>query len=75
MKKIKKPKYIFNYMETDNNSNYYLIILIIIFMAISLFLIRKFCIKNKLWIYKDIRIAKELELINTSKEQFLIKYS
>ena len=74
-KKIKKPRNIFNYMEADNNSNYYLIIFIIIFMAISLFLIRKFCIKNKLWIYKDITTAKVLESINTSKEQFLIKYS
>ena len=70
-KKIIKPKEIINYVDNKQNKNIFLLFIIVfIFIVAILYIIRIFCIKNKKWIFKDKRNAKELELINKSREFF-----
>ena len=70
-KKIIKPKEIINYVDNKQNKNIFLLFIIdFIFIVAILYIIRIFCIKNKIWIFKDKRNAKELELINKSIEFF-----
>ena len=68
-KKIINPKEIINYVDNRSNKNLFLTISIIFIFIIAIFcIIRIFCIKKKIWIFKYKRNAKELELINKSRE-------
>ena len=70
-KKNIKPKEIINYVDNKQNKNIFLLFIIVFIIIVAiLYIIRIFCIKNKIWIFKDKRNAKELELINKSREFF-----
>ena len=67
--KIIKPNEII--IESDNKKNDNILLKIIvcfIFSIIILYSIRCYCVKNKIWIFKDKKSAKELELINKTND-------
>ena len=72
LKKVKNPNEIINYIDKQNNRNIFMLIICFIFIFITSFcLIRLYCIKNRIWIFKDKRNANELELINNKYKEIL----
>ena len=68
-KKYTKPNEIIIYDDQNRRKNYLLIVIIACVLIFTcLFLIRIFCIKNRIWIFKDKKTAEELELLNNTKE-------
>ena len=73
MNKIIKPKEIINYVDSKRNSNIFVIILFCFIISIIIFcLIRIYCIKKRIWIFKDKRNAKELEMLNKYKYKEIV---